>query len=113
MLSGSSVLKGDAAEYVVIDGYAPGTATIAELVGTEQAQTLRVGLIRMEDVTIPRGERGEEALYVVSGSVVVVEDGREQVASAGDTIFLAQGAAPTYRWTEDTVIFYALTPSRD
>ena len=112
MLNGSTILKGSATTYATIDGYAPGTATIAELVGAGEAAGLRVGFIRMEDVTIPRGERGEEALYVVSGSVRVEENGATHTAVAGDVIFLAQGAAPTYHWSEDTVIFYALTPSR-
>ena len=110
MLTGSTVFPASDVDYEDIEGYPAGHAAIAELVGTSRARGLRVGLIRMHDVEIPRGERGEEALFVVSGEVVVEEDGRRTRAVAGDTIFLAEGAAPTYTWTEDTVIFYALTP---
>lgn len=110
-LRGSTILRGSDVAYDDIEQYPAGTAKIAELVDTGRAEGLRVGFIKMHDVVIPRGERGEEALYVVSGSVAVIEDGEERVAHSGDTIFLAKGAAPTYRWTDDTVIFYALTPA--
>lgn len=95
-----------------LSGVDEGTASWAELVGPNDASHLQSSYVEMENVVIPRQARGEEILFVISGSIRVEEHGTSRIANAGDTIFLAEDAAPTYHVGEKTLIVAALVEKR-
>lgn len=108
MLTDSTIFRQDEVQFEELSGVDGGVATWAELVGPSDAKCLQSSYVEMENVVIPRQARGEEILYVISGSIRVEENGESRMLNTGDTIFLAEDAAPTYHVGKKTLIVTAL-----
>jgi ethanolamine utilization protein EutQ (cupin superfamily) len=52
----------------------------------------------------------DEVLFVQTGELTVVSDGRSTVARAGEAILIPKGAKVTYRGRAGTVSFFVLWP---
>lgn len=112
MLTDSTIFRQHEVKFEELSGVGSGTATWAELVGSSDSKTLQSSYVEMENVVIPRQARGEEILYVISGSIRVEENGASRTLNTGDTLFLAEDAAPTYHVGEKTLIVAALVPQQ-
>ena len=112
MLTDSTIFRQSEVAYEKLDGVDGGDASWAELVGSADSHQLQASYVEMENVVIPRQARGEEILYVISGSIRVEENGTSRDLNAGDTLFLAEDAAPTYHVTEKTLIVAAVVPQQ-
>lgn len=94
-----------------IPGTSGGEALVGEVVSRENSETIGAGFARYENSSMSRELQYDEVILVLEGMMVVESDGTVLEAREGEVLHLASGAKTTYRFTEPTLLFYAVYPN--
>ena len=76
----------------------------------QDSSTIGCGLGRFEACAFPWRLTYDECLFVVSGEMEILSEGRAYHAGAGDSLFLPKGIDVEYRFREPCLLFYATYP---
>ena len=93
-------------------GVDQGKGFLAPIVEYPSSQSLGAGLIKLTEAgNFEWQVLYDEVLFVVSGELVIVQDGTAQTGTAGDVFFLKEGAKITYSTPSETEFFYSIYPA--
>mgnify|MGYP001010743530 CR=1 FL=1 len=94
-----------------IPGTTGGVAQIGEVIGSEDSDTIGAGFTRLEHTSMSRELEYDEVVLVLEGTMVVESGGDVLEARQGQALHIPKGAKTTYRFTEPTLLFYAIYPN--
>lgn len=94
--------------YVPLGVETPGTAMTANVTGEGTAPTLGAGVATFDDVDFAWVHPCDEAVYVVSGELIVSSSEATVVGRPGDILFMTRGARLTYRTYGRCQVFAAM-----
>jgi ethanolamine utilization protein EutQ (cupin superfamily) len=95
--------------YVPIKGFEGEDAQISRDIN-EFSQTMGGGFAKFTKSTLKWQIKYDEIMYVVSGSMYIIENGERIEGKAGDVYFMKDGADIVYGTDDEVVLFYTLFP---
>lgn len=112
-IQGCIRLDGQPLQYVPLDVQTPGRAITADVTGEGTAASLGAGIARFENIDFEWVHPCDEAVYVITGELVVAAADASVTGRAGDILFMSKGARLRYRTTGMCTVFAAMNLSPD
>lgn len=74
------------------------------------SDTMGGGFAHLKKATLDWQIKYDEIIYVVSGSMYILENGNRKDATQGDVYFMKNGVDITYGTDDEVVFFYTIYP---
>jgi ethanolamine utilization protein EutQ (cupin superfamily) len=103
-----SVVKASDINYVNIEEAVGEAAELAVI--QPKLPSMGAGFAKFSKSTYDWQIKYDEIIYVISGSMFIMEDGEKIEAKQGDVYFMKEGADITYGTDDEVVLFYTLFP---
>lgn len=107
-VAGCRRLAGPWLTYAPLDVETPGRALTADVTGEGTAPTLGAGVAMFEDINFAWTHPCDEAVYVISGELIVSGSDGTVVGRPGDLLFMTRGARLTYSTQGQCRVFAAM-----